>query len=55
MNKPAATPGEPGGKETGQSVTHYIIPGDPYAKAYVQLKARGLKLQWQSAPEGKQA
>ena len=49
-----STTGEPGGKETGQSVTHYIIPGGPYAKAYAQLKARGLKLQWQSAPEGKQ-
>jgi predicted SprT family Zn-dependent metalloprotease len=50
-----STTGEPGGKETGQSVTHYIIPGGPYAKAYAQLKARGLELQWQSAPEGKQA
>ena len=29
-----STTGEPGGKETGQSVTHYILPGGPYAKAY---------------------
>src|ERR1039458_3205169 len=49
-----STTGEPGGKETGQSVTHYILPGGPYAKAYAQLKARGLKLHWQSAPEGQQ-
>ena len=49
------TTGEPGGKETGQSVTHYIIPGGAYAKAYAKLKARGLRLHWQSAPEGKQA
>jgi SprT-like family len=49
-----STTGEPGGKETGQSVTHYIIPGGPYAKAYAQLKARGLQLHWQSAPEAKQ-
>jgi predicted SprT family Zn-dependent metalloprotease len=48
------TTGEPGGKETGQSVTHYIIPGGRYAKAYAKLKATGFKLHWESAaPEGK--
>jgi hypothetical protein len=47
--------GEPGGKETGQSVTHYIIPGGPYTKAYAKLKAKGFQLHWQSAPAGKQA
>jgi SprT-like family len=36
-----STNGEPGGKETGQSVTHYIIPGGLYAKAYAKLKAKG--------------
>jgi len=50
-----STTGAPGGKETGQSVTHYIIPGGPYARAYAQLKARGLQLHWQSAPEGNEA
>jgi SprT-like family len=50
-----STTGEPGGKETGQSVTHYIIPGGAYAEAYAKLKAKGLQLHWQSAPEGKQA
>ena len=47
--------GEPGGKETGQKVTHYIIRGGAYAKAYARLKAQGLALHWQSAPESKQA
>ncbi|NGZ96229.1 MAG: sprT domain-containing protein [Nitrospira sp. WS110] len=41
--------GKPGGKETGQSMAHYIIPDGRYAKAYAQLKARGFQLQWQSA------
>jgi hypothetical protein len=50
-----STTGELGGKETGQSVTHYIIPGGLYAKAYAKLKARGFQLHWQSAPAGKQA
>ena len=50
-----STTGEPGGKETGQSVTHYIIPGGPYATAYAKLKARGFRLHWQSAPAGKEA
>ena len=40
------TTGEPGGKETGQSVTHTIVPGGPYAKAYAKLKARGFQLHW---------
>jgi hypothetical protein len=47
--------GEAGGKETGQSVTHYIIAGGPYARAYAKLKARGLQLRWQSIPAGPQA
>jgi hypothetical protein len=51
----SSTTGAPGGKETGQSVTHYIIPGGTYAKAYAKLKARGFQLHWQSAPQGKQA
>ena len=33
-----STTGEPGGKETGQSVTHYIARGGPYARAYAKLK-----------------
>jgi predicted SprT family Zn-dependent metalloprotease len=50
-----STTGEPGGKETGQSVTHYIIPGGAYAAAYAKLKGRGFRLHWQSAPAGKEA
>jgi SprT-like family len=50
-----STTGEPGGKETGQSVTHYIIPGGLYAKAYAKLEAKGFQLHWQSVPAGKQA
>jgi hypothetical protein len=40
------------GKETGQSVTHYIFPRGPYATAYAKLKAKGFSLRWQSAPIG---
>ena len=50
-----STTAAPGGKETGQSVTHYILPGGPYAKAYARLKATGFQLHWQSAPQGGQA
>ena len=46
----AFTTGEPGGKETGQSVTHYIFPGGAYATAYAKLEGRGFQLHWQSAP-----
>jgi predicted SprT family Zn-dependent metalloprotease len=47
--------GDSGGKETGQSVTHYIIPGGPYARAFARLEATGFQLRWQSAPQGEQA
>ena len=50
-----STTGEPGGKETGQSVTHYIVPGGAYAEAYAKLKAKGFQLHWQSAPEDRAA
>jgi hypothetical protein len=50
-----STTGEPGGKETGQSVTHYITPGGPYAVAYAKLEASGFQLHWESAPQSEQA
>lgn len=30
-------------------MTHYIVQGGRYARAYQQLKARGFQLHWQSA------
>ena len=51
---PSST-GEPGGKETGQSVTHYIVAGGRYANAYAKLQAKGFLLHWQSAAPGKEA
>jgi hypothetical protein len=49
------TIGEPGGKETGQSVTCYILPGGPDAKACAKPKAKRFRLPWQSAPAGQQS
>ena len=40
--------GEPGGMETGQAVSHYIIPDGRFAMAYVRLAESGLQLHWQS-------
>jgi hypothetical protein len=51
--QPSST-GEEGGKETGQSVSHYILPGGRYAKAYAKLAATGFALHWQSAPASEQ-
>ncbi len=45
---PSAT-GQPGGKETGSSVSHYILPAGLYAAAYAKLQQTGFKLRWQSA------
>jgi hypothetical protein len=44
------TTGKEGGAETGQAVTHYILPGERYATAYAKLAATGLQLNWQSLP-----
>jgi hypothetical protein len=40
--------GLPGGKRTGQSMTHYIIPGGPFERACGKLLATGFKLNWQA-------
>jgi hypothetical protein len=43
--------GAPGGKETGQSVTHYIMPAGPFQEAFTRLEATGYRLHWQSRLE----
>src|SRR5215468_8101777 len=48
--QPTAT-GEVGGKETGASMTHYILDDGPYQRAYRKLRSQGFHLNWQSAPE----
>ena len=47
--QPSST-GAVGGRETGQKMSHYIIPGGPYALAFAKLAATGWKLNLQSAP-----
>lgn len=42
--------GQPGGKQTGQSCTHYITEGGAFAAAYAKLAATGFRLNWVSAP-----
>ena len=46
--QPSAT-GEPGGKETGQKMTHYIIDGGPFAVAAAELMKSGFMLSWADA------
>jgi DNA-directed RNA polymerase subunit RPC12/RpoP len=41
--------GAVGGKETGQQMSHYIIPDGPFAKAFSALAATGWRLNLQSA------
>jgi hypothetical protein len=40
--------GLPGGRRTGQQMTHYIIVGGPFDHSCDQLLATGLKLNWQA-------
>lgn len=47
--QPSAT-GEPGGKETGQHMTHYVIAGGPFQRAYEALQKIGYRLNYQSNP-----
>src|SRR5262249_24040287 len=42
--------GAVGGKETGQQMQHYVIPGGPFAGACAALAATGWKLNLESAP-----
>jgi hypothetical protein len=49
--QPSST-GAVGGKETGQCMSHYIVPGAGYAVVCAELLATGFKLQWQSTPHG---
>lgn len=44
---PSAT-GQPGGKQTGQSVSHYIVPGGPFETTTRELLATGITLRWRS-------
>lgn len=48
--QPTST-GEPGGKETGQNMTHMIVAGGRYAAAYAKLKIGAFELRWQSASQ----
>jgi predicted SprT family Zn-dependent metalloprotease len=38
--------GAPGGKRTGQQMTHYIIEGGPFEGACMALVAKGFRLSW---------
>jgi hypothetical protein len=49
------TTGEPGGRETGQAVTHYILPDGKYTQAFAKLAVTGFQLRWQSLPFKKQS
>jgi len=45
---------EPGGKETGATISHYIIEGGPYTLAFTRLKATGFELRWQSRADDRE-
>lgn len=46
--QPSST-GHPGGAETGQRMSHYIIPGGAYEQAFSRLRESSFELRWQSA------
>lgn len=46
---PSST-GQSGGRETGQKMSHYIISGGPFSKAYAELAKKHFQLEWQSKP-----
>jgi predicted SprT family Zn-dependent metalloprotease len=47
--QPTST-GGPGGKETGEHMTHLIVAGGVYAVAVAELLARGFALSWNATP-----
>ena len=38
--------GQPGGKRTGQSMSHYVVAGGPFAQACAALLAEGFAISW---------
>jgi hypothetical protein len=52
--QPSST-GEPGGMETGQAMSHYILQEGKYAGAFAKLAGSGLQLHWQSVQSGRGA
>ncbi len=42
--------GEPGGAEVGDQMSHYIVTGGSFAKAYEKLKKSGFALEWMEYP-----
>jgi predicted SprT family Zn-dependent metalloprotease len=43
--------GMEGGQETGETITHLIVPGGAFAKAAEKLIERGFMIPWQEVPE----
>lgn len=41
--------GKPGGKEIGDSMTHYVIEGGPFERAASELIVNGFSLKWREA------
>jgi hypothetical protein len=39
--------GQPGGKRTGQIMSHFIVEGGPFHQAYTTLLEQGFVLSWQ--------
>jgi predicted SprT family Zn-dependent metalloprotease len=44
----------PGGKETGQKVSHYVVASGPFSQACARLQATGFELRWQSRADDPQ-
>ncbi|MDJ0683502.1 MAG: SprT-like domain-containing protein [Alphaproteobacteria bacterium] len=47
--------GEPGGKETGDTMSHYILPGGAFENAMRQLEQRRFALRWSERPVAAEA
>jgi hypothetical protein len=41
--------GEPGSKETGQKMNHYVTPGGAFERATTELSQSGFTLSWADA------
>lgn len=52
LGLPPSSTGAPGGKRTGQRVSHWIEPGGRFAVACERILAQGLVIAWHSIPNG---
>ena len=55
LGLPPSHTGAPGGRETGDAMSHHVLPNGPFARAAQDLLGRGFSLPWADGPAAPRA